>query len=317
MLLAVTTPGPRAMRALPTLVLLGVTASWGSTFFLIKDLLHEISVVDFLALRFALAGLVAFALAHRTVFRLSRRDLGAAVALGLIYGSAQLLQTTGLSHTAASVSGFVTGMYVVATPIFAAGLFSERIRFTVWLAVLLAATGLGFLALNGFSVSAGVGLIFAAAMLYAVHIVGLGQWSRTENAVGLSVVQLMVIGALCLAATAWNGVGHPATAGGWTSLIYMALIPGALAILGQTWAQAHLPATRTAVIMTTEPVWAAFFAVLFGGESLTVRMAVGGAFVLAAMYVVELGPRRGADDEPPERRPQQPPQVLQAPHLPL
>lgn len=286
---------PGLQRGLPTLALLGVTASWGSTFFLIKDLLSQISVVDFLAIRFAIAGVLAFAIAHRAVFRLSRRDVGHAVVLGLVYGSAQLLQTVGLSHTAASVSGFVTGMYVVATPIFSAGLFREHIRATVWLAVALAATGLGFLALNGFSVSLGVALIFTAAMLYALHIVGLGQWSRSDNAVGLSVVQLMVIGALCLAVTAPNGMGSPDTFGGWSSLIYMALVPGAIAIFAQTWAQSQISATRTAVIMTMEPVWAAFFAVLFGGESLTARMLVGGAFVLAAMYLVELGPRNRQD----------------------
>jgi drug/metabolite transporter (DMT)-like permease len=307
---------PGLQRGLPTLALLAVTASWGSTFFLIKDLLHQISVVDFLALRFAVAGVIAFVLAHRAVFRLSRRDLAHAVLLGLVYGLAQLLQTAGLSETAASVSGFVTGMYVVATPIFSAGLFREHIRVTVWLAVALAATGLGFLALNGFAVSSGVGLIFAAAMLYALHIVGLGQWSRSDNAMGLSVVQLLVIGALCLLVTAPNGMGSPDTFGGWSSLIYMALVPGAMAIFAQTWAQSQISATRTAVIMTMEPVWAAFFAVLFGGESLTVRMLLGGAFVLAAMYLVELGPRSRSDpthdasDPPAEATPP-------APHLPL
>lgn len=287
----------RRTGLLPTLALLGVTASWGSTFFLIKDLLHEISVLDFLGVRFAIAGAVAFVIAHRSVFRLSREDVRRAVILGLVYGSAQVLQTIGLSQTAASVSGFVTGMYVVATPLLAAGLFREHIRLTVWLAVALSATGLGFLALHGMSVSMGVGLIFASALLYAVHILGLGQWSRSGNAVGLSVVQLMVIGALCLVCTAPSGIGTPSSLGGWSSLIYMALIPGALAILAQTWAQAHLSATRTAVIMTMEPVWAAFFAVLFGGESLTGRMLVGGGFVLAAMYIVELSPR---SSDPPD-----------------
>jgi drug/metabolite transporter (DMT)-like permease len=308
---------PGLRPGLPTFALLGVTASWGSTFFLIKDLLHEISVVDFLAVRFAIAGAVAFGLAHRAVFRLSRRDIGHAVILGLVYGSAQLLQTVGLAHTAASVSGFVTGMYVVATPLFSAGLFREHIRATVWLSVLLAATGLGFLALNGLSVSLGVGLIFSAAMLYALHIVGLGQWSRSDNAVGLSVVQLLVIGALCLAVTAPNGMGSPDTLGGWASLIYMALIPGALAIFAQTWAQSQISATRTAVIMTMEPVWAACFAVLFGGESLTMRMLVGGAFVLAAMYLVELGPPVGRQRPGPNAGSTAESTTPATPHLPL
>jgi drug/metabolite transporter (DMT)-like permease len=72
----------------------------------------------------------------------------------------------------------------------------------------------------------------------------------------------------------------------------MALIAGAVALWAQTWAQSHLPATRAAIVMTMEPVFAALFAVVFGGESLTARMLVGGALVLTAMYVVELAGRR-------------------------
>jgi drug/metabolite transporter (DMT)-like permease len=79
----------------------------------------------------------------------------------------------------------------------------------------------------------------------------------------------------------------------------MALIPGALAIVGQTWAQAHLAPTRTAIVMSMEPVFAAFFAVLLGGESATVRMLVGGLLVLTAMLIVELVPHRRIEAEVP------------------
>ena len=94
----------------------------------------------------------------------------------------------------------------------------------------------------------------------------------------------------------------PDRASDWASLLYMALIPGALAIVGQTWAQAHLPPTRTAIVMSMEPVFAAFFAVLLGGESLTSRMLLGGALVLAAMLVVELGaaPQGRGRGHPPD-----------------
>ena len=280
------------MRVLPTLALLGVTATWGSTFFMIKDLLHEISVLDFLSIRFAIAAVVLWALAPRSVGRLSRDELRHGVVLGLLYGVAQVLQTTGLERTPASVSGFVTGMYVVATPIFAAVLLHERITRMIWVAVAVATVGLAFLSLSGFAVSFGVVIIFAAAMLYALHIIGLGLWSRSTNVFGLAVVQMIVNAVICTVATAPNGIGAPDTLGGWSALIYMAVVSGALAMLGQTWAQAHLSAARAAIIMTMEPVWAAFFAVLFGGESLTVRMVVGGGFVLTAMYIVELAPRR-------------------------
>ncbi len=134
-------------------------------------------------------------------------------------------------------------------------------------------------------------------MLYALHIVGLGAWSTATDAMGLAILQLIVIAVVCLVCTAPDGLVLPDRASDWASLLYMALIPGALGIVGQTWAQAHLPPTRTAIVMSMEPVFAAFFAVLLGGESLTSRMLLGGAFVLAAMLVVELGPRRHVEGE--------------------
>jgi drug/metabolite transporter (DMT)-like permease len=287
----------RSGSALPTLALLGVTATWGSTFFLIKDLLEQISVLDFLSIRFAIAAAALFLLAPRSVGRLSRAEVKHGATLGLIYGVSQVLQTIGLERTSASVTGFVTGMYVVMTPLFAAVLLKERIGRSVWIAVAAAAVGLGFLSLQGVSISSGVALVFVSAIGYALHVVGLGRWSNTGNVFGLSIVQLAVTCLVCTIASAPNGIETPQTGGGWTALLYMAIVAGSLTILGQTWAQAHLSSTRAAIIMTMEPVFAALFAVLFGGESLTARMLIGGAFVLAAMYIVELSPERepGAD----------------------
>ena len=281
----------RAVGVLPTLALVGVTAAWGSTFFLIKDLLDEISVLDFLSVRFVLAAAVLVALAPRSMMRLSSQEVKRGVLLGLVYGVAQVLQTFGLERTSASVSGFVTGMYVILTPLLAALVLRQRIGRWVWFAVLLATIGLGFLSLQGLAVSPGVALVFASAVLYAVHILGLGQWASAANALGLSVVQMIVIAVVCTAASAPNGIAAPQTNSGWWSLLYMAVVAGAGALLAQTWAQAHLSSTRAAVIMTMEPVFAAAFAVLLGGELLTARMAVGGSLVLAAMFVVELAPQ--------------------------
>ncbi|MGI8888794.1 MAG: DMT family transporter, partial [Nocardioidaceae bacterium] len=174
----------RRSAALPTLALLAVTAAWGSTFFLIKDLLTEISVLDFLAVRFAIAAAVLVAVAPRSLLRLSRDERKRGVALGVVYGIAQVLQTLGLERTSASVSGFVTGMYVVATPVLAALLFKERVGRTVLAAVMLATAGLAFLSLQGLAISPGVATIFLSAMLYALHIVGLGRWSTAANTTG-------------------------------------------------------------------------------------------------------------------------------------
>jgi drug/metabolite transporter (DMT)-like permease len=287
----------RRTTLLATAALLAMTACWGSTFFLIKDLLERVPTLDFLAVRFAIASVVLLIAAPRAVGRLSPETRKRAIALGLLYGVAQILQTAGLAHTAASVSGFITGMYVVATPLFAALLLRTRITALTWAAVALAAVGLGVLTLDGFAVGYGEAITLVAALLYALHIVGLGAWSTPSEALGMSILQIVVIAAVCLVATAPDGVVLPATVGDWLSVVYMAVFAGALAMLGQTWAQAHLPATRTAIIMSMEPVFAAFFAVLVGNESPTLRMAVGGLVVLSAMLVVELAPRRKLEAE--------------------
>jgi drug/metabolite transporter (DMT)-like permease len=153
------------------------------------------------------------------------------------------------------------------------------------------------LTLSGFSIGYGEGLIFVAALIYALHIVGLGAWSEPQQALGMAIVQLIVITVICLVCTAPDGLVLPDRWGDWVSVVYMAVFAGAGCMIGQTWAQAHLPPTRAAIIMSTEPVFAAVFAVLLGGESATVRMIFGGLLVLAAMVLAELAPRRRVEAE--------------------
>jgi drug/metabolite transporter (DMT)-like permease len=277
------------------LALLSVTAAWGSTFFLIKDVVTRIPPADFLAVRFALAAVVLFAVAPAAVRRLTARQWRHGVVLGAVYGLAQILQTVGLAHTSASVSGFVTGMYVVFTPLLAAMILRRPVGRVTWLAVGLATAGLAALSLHGVAVGFGEAITLLSAVLYAVHILGLGVWSVSRDAIGLSIVQMGAIAVVCTLFALPDGITVPTTAADWTGMIYMALVAGALALVVQTWAQAHLPPTRAAVIMTMEPVFAAGFAVAFGGESFTARMLLGGGLVLVAMYLVELGPRRSAD----------------------
>src|SRR6478735_5143950 len=282
----------RRVTLLATLALLAMTASWGSTFILIHDLLDRMPVLDFLAVRFTIASVAILLVSPRAIGRLSRDRMRHALVLGGLYGVAQILQTTGLAHTPASVSGFITGLYVVATPLFAALLLHTRITPVMWAAVALSLAGLAVLSLSGLSVGIGQAVTFVSALLYALHIVGLGAWSDARQAMGMTVVQLMVITVVCLGAALPGGIVLPSSTGDWLSVLYMAVFAGALALAGQTWAQAHLPATRTAIIMTMEPVFAALFAVLLGGEQTTVRLLVGGLMVLTAMLVVELAPRR-------------------------
>jgi drug/metabolite transporter (DMT)-like permease len=279
-------------RTVATLLLVALTAVWGSTFLLIHDLVQTVPPVDFLAVRFGMAALLMLAVFWRPVRALHRRHVLAGIGLGLLYGAAQILQTQGLVTTDPAVSGFVTGTYVVLTPLLSAALLRERIPSSTWYAVLLATVGLALLTLNGLSVGVGEALTLMAAALYAGHIVGLGRLSTPSSVTGMSAIQMLVIAVMCLLAGAPGGLVWPQGAGQWAAVVYMATVAGALALWAQTWAQARMSATRAAIVMTLEPVFAAGFAVAFGEQTLGWRMAVGGALVLAAMYTVELVGRR-------------------------
>jgi drug/metabolite transporter (DMT)-like permease len=291
----------RGTARLATLLLVGLTIVWGSTFFLIKDLVEHVPSLDFLGVRFVIAAAIMTAIAWRRVVRLGRALLWRSAVLGLLYTAAQILQTVGLETTPASVSGFLTGLYVVLTPLIAASAFRHRIDRGTWIAVGVASAGLVVLTLTGIDLGPGAALTLGGALAYALHIIATARWARVEHALGISIVQLWVIGVVCLVAGAPDGIVLPSTGGQWASMLYMVVLASIAAMWVQTWAQAQLSATRAAVIMTAEPVWATAFAVALGGEELTWRLLVGGGMILGAMYAVELlaARRPRPREEPP------------------
>ncbi len=296
-------PAPARVSSGALAALLVMTAIWGSTFFVIHDLLTRLPVTDMLAVRFAMATVALVVLTGRRL-RMSWGCVRAGAVLGLLYGVAQVLQTVGLAHTAASVSGFLTGLYVVATPLLAALLLRARVTPTVWLATGLAGLGLGVLSLHGFSIGYGELLTLASALVYAGHILVMGRLSEPGQALALSVVQVAVITLVCTVAACWPGSGSgaglqlPSNVQDWLTVAYLGIVAGAATMVLQTWAQARVEPARAAVVMAMEPVWAAAFAVALGGERLTGRMVTGGLAILAAMYLVELSPRRHRNPSP-------------------
>ena len=255
----------------------------------VKDAVEKMPVTDFLTWRFGLAGLVMLLLRPRSVARLGAVGRRNGVLVGLALGSGYLLQTLGLQHTSAAVSGFITGMFVVLTPIGAAVLLRKPPGRTAWVAVVLATVGLGLLSLHGLSVGTGELLTLGCAAAFALHIVGLGEWAGRHDSFGLAVVQLLTTALMCAVVAVPGGLAVPPDASVWGALALTALAATALAFVVQTWAQAHLAPTRAAVIMTMEPVFSGVFAVLVAGEVLGLRTLAGAALVLGAMLLTEVG----------------------------
>jgi len=268
--------------------LLLVTAVWGGTFVMVQGSVKQMPVMDFLAWRFVLAALLMLAIRPRCLKGIQRGELWRGVVLGCVLGLGYITQTYGLLWADASVSGFITGMFVVLTPVMSWLILRNKMNKRTWLAVLLAAFGLGLLSLHGWTLGLGEMLTLACAAFYAIHIVGLGAWSSKYETYGFTVLQLAMVGVIATAAALPGGIQAPPDVGVWAVIAVTAILATAVGFLVQTWAQALVPPTRAAVVMTMEPVFAGIFGVVFAGNRLTVRIVIGAVCVLAAMLLVQL-----------------------------
>ena len=275
------------MRLAPWALLL-VSAAWGMAFVVMKDAIERQSVNSFLFTRFLVAVIAMFLLKPTVIQSINREILRKGFIAGLFLAAGYILQTLGLALTGAAVTGFITGLYVVATPVIAALVLRVRITAFTWGCVLLATVGLALLSLKGWNLGYGEFLVFLCAIAFAAHIIALSKWSNGLDVYAMTIVQL----ATCALATGVisliQGYEAPPDRNGWYVVLFTAIICTAVAFVVQTWSQAHMSATKVAVILTMEVVFAALFAVIFGGESLSLRTLFGGVLVFAAMFMIVL-----------------------------
>jgi drug/metabolite transporter (DMT)-like permease len=270
------------------LVLIAVTAVWGVTFVQVKDAVALYPLFAFLAVRFAIATLTLAVPGTRRVRSLGRSGLAAGALLGLLLASGYALQTAGLERTTVSGTGFITGMYVVLTPLIALAFFRSRIAAVTWAGVALSTAGLALL--SGVHAGSAVGdlLVLAGAAVYSVQIVLMERFAPRHDPVAFTLVEMA-------AACAGLGVvalvrGDLAVPHGWTvwgALLVTGVFASALAFLVQTWAQRRTSATRTALAFTMEPVFAALFGITLAGDRLGPLGWTGCAAIMGGIVLAE------------------------------
>jgi drug/metabolite transporter (DMT)-like permease len=278
----------RRPRMVAVVLLLVTSLVWGSTFVVVKAAIAHTPVLDFLAWRFLLAGVLLAAVRPRAVLRLGRRGATQGLVLGGVLAAGYLLQTYGLRSTPAAVSGFLTGLQVVFTPLVGWLLIRHRPGARTWGAALVAMSGLAVLSLRAASFGTGEALTVASAGLFALQMVVLGRWASVEDAYGLATVQLLTVGGLSLVGAAPGGLALPPSIGAWGAVVLTAVAATAFAFVVQSWAQSHVSATATSVVYTTEPLFAALFAWV-AGEPMGWAVVIGGTLVVAAMFVLGVG----------------------------
>jgi len=262
--------------------LLLVTAVWGWTFVLVKNAITQYPTLPFLQLRFILAFVVMAALVHRLP---ARRELRLGIIVGAVLAAGYLTQTVGLTMTSPGNSGLITGLFVVFTPLIDR-FFGVKLRW--WTLVAVAAALAGTVLLVGGPSGVGLGdiLTIACAFLFGLHIVLLSHWSPGLRSAPLAMVQMGSCALIFSAGGSWS-LRVPSQ-DVWIAIVITGVFASALAFYIQTWAQQHLSASRTALILATEPAWAVAAAVILAGQRFGALQAAGAALVLAAIVGHEL-----------------------------
>jgi drug/metabolite transporter (DMT)-like permease len=267
---------------------MAVAAIWGSAFLSMKGTLERLDVNSFLTWRFVIATLLLIAIRPTVLKKIDLPFLKKGVILGVFLSSGYIFQSFGLTLTTVSNTGFITGLYVVFTPVVAAVILRKNITLVEWFAVLVATIGLALLSFNGVKFGVGEFLVLISALLFAFHIVGLGEWSKGLDTYALTVIQLGTCAVVTFLASFKSGFKAPPDSGVWWSIIYTAIFATALAFIVQTWAQSFIAPSTVGVILAAEVVFAAAFGIWLLNEPVTLRIALGGLLVLASMYLIIL-----------------------------
>ncbi|MGS2641827.1 EamA family transporter [Streptosporangium sp. LJ11] len=306
--MAVVAPRP----VLGIVLLIFVSAAWGSAFPLMKDLIVRMPVADLLAERYGIATLVLLALRPKSLRGLSESTWLTGILLGLLFGVGQTAQAVSLHDLPSSVSGFTVGSYVVITPVLGLFLLGARTSVRVWAAVALAMAAMtAFTLMRGAEGDIALPALAAtllSAVLYAVHTLVLGNSAEArQNAYAVTVIQLGTIAVMTGVLAAPDGLTPPARPGDWAILGHLSIVACALGFLARSWGQVHVSPVSAAVILSAQPLWVTALAVALYGEPLTTGVYLGGGLIALAMLLVVLpkglfsSVRRGRDPVPPPR----------------
>jgi drug/metabolite transporter (DMT)-like permease len=280
---------PRALQGqfALSLALLALTALWGWTFSAVKGVVEHYGVLQYLALRFAIAVIVlAPVAARRTTWQTWLYGLPVGAALGAGY----LLQTFGVQHTSASNNGLITGLFVVFAPICNWAIFGVKTKPIFWFSVLLSVSGLGLLTGSLGQLSIGDVLTLIGAVCFGLHVALLDRYTTGQSALGLAWTQLAIAFVVVAAGLPFAGPLVAPSSAVLAPILVLAVVATAGAFAIQTLCQRELPAVRAAVMLSMEPVFSAVFGYLVAGDRLRPIQFAGAGLMVLAVGMAEVVP---------------------------
>jgi len=272
------------------------TFIWGTTFVVVKQALHDVSPVLFLALRFTLATAALLVLFRGSWShpRNPRWSLAGGALAGVFLFSGYAFQTIGLQYTTAPKSAFLTSLTAVMTPLLAAIVYRSRPRALEIGGVLLATGGMALMTLPTapgatMAINRGDLLTLGCAVMFAFQIILMGRAMQKHRFEGIATVEAITCAVLMFISVPVLEHAHAV----WSSrVIWAILVTGLLgtgaAFTIQAWAQQFTPPTHTALIFLLEPVFAWMTSYIVLHERLGIRAGVGALLILGGIVVSEL-----------------------------
>lgn len=278
------------------LSLLLVALFWGISFILSKNVLNELSTFNFLAIRFFIAfiisGLIFF---PKIKLALKNTDILILLKYSFFTGSILFLsfafQTLGLNYTTASNSAFISGLNVVIVPILCIIFIKDKLEAKIIISSIIAIFGLFLLTYDGNGVSLRYGdfLTLICAFMFALYIVSVDKLGSKIDTITFAILQLGVVSILSfLTSFIFESPTFPKTFLSWSSIAALSILCTSLAYVLQNIAQKYVSASKTALIYSTEPVFAALFSMMLGVESIKFNTILGGFLIFIGMLISEV-----------------------------
>jgi drug/metabolite transporter (DMT)-like permease len=233
-----------------------------------------------------LAALLMFLYKPGLFRKLTKKFVVRGIIAGILLGSGYIFQTYGLTKTTVSNTGFITGLYIVFTPLISLLILKRHVLKIQWIAVIIATIGLFFISYNGVTIGFGEILVLISAFIYGAHFVALGEWSDGKNTYALTFIQVVTVAVLTSIFAFKDGFQIAPDSTVWLAILYTAFFATFLGFLIQTKAQSVMSATVASVLLATETPFAVFFGLYFHDDPLTLRIITGGLLVMAAMALV-------------------------------
>ncbi|MEW4428910.1 DMT family transporter [Paenibacillus pabuli] len=272
------------------LQMLLATVIWGSSYLFMKSGLESMQELNLVAFRFSIAFIAAAVIFHRRLFRMDLKTLGAGTIMGTALFAAFVLITYGVQRTTTSQAGFLISLAVIFVPILSTILHRRMPDTRLMISIIVAVAGLGLLTLqHELSLHTGDILCILAALTYAIYIMIAGRYIPKHDPLTLGTIQLGVAALWGIGATfLFETPRLPDSPESWVAILGLGVLCSGIGYILQTLAQRHASPTRTSLIFSLEPLFAAAFAFSFQGETLTPQGYTGAALMLLGVLITEI-----------------------------